>query len=303
MATWKIQQPHFPQIVMAVVKRSPVASEFLFRAFNHALRRRRAVYTGTTYFGAQLSCNLDDLISKMIFYFGFWEPNNSAVIAELLKPGDVFVDVGANIGYYTLLASMRVGERGKVVAVEAAPAIFEQLSANVSANAASNLRLVNCAVSDEPGELTIYGGTKWNRGATSTIPNQAENLAEARIAALPLDEILTSEEMSRVALIKIDIEGGELPVLRRVLKTLDRYPRDVKILVEMAPNVGGEALAKTFDAFLAAGFAAFTIENEYTTEWYMGWRKPQHMLRVEALPPRQTDVLFMRMPDAAIVAA
>jgi protein-L-isoaspartate O-methyltransferase len=60
----------------------------------------------------------------MIFHFGIWEPEISYLTIELLDEGDVYVDVGANIGYDTLLASSLVGSSGKVVSIEAAPAIF-----------------------------------------------------------------------------------------------------------------------------------------------------------------------------------
>jgi FkbM family methyltransferase len=282
------------RLIMGVIKRAPLISPLLFRAYNHILQRMSAEHDARAYFGAKFRCNLDDMIPRMIFYFGFWEPNNSALIGSILEPGDVFVDVGANIGYYTLLGSSLVGPQGRVVSIEPLPAIFAQLQDNTSVNGAANTRLVNLAVSDATAELLLYGGTRWNRGATSTVVHDAGQEPEAKVLAEPLDALLLPEELERVALIKIDIEGAELPVLQRILDTLDRYPDDLKILVEMAPQVSGERLSSVFNGFLAGGFEAFVVENEYDTDWYLHWRSPCPLLRIDTLPERQIDVLFVR---------
>ncbi len=66
-----------------------------------------------TTFGATLRVNASDIVGKHLYYFGVWEPTITKWIAERLKPGDCFVDVGANLGYYTLLASKIVGQSGE----------------------------------------------------------------------------------------------------------------------------------------------------------------------------------------------
>jgi FkbM family methyltransferase len=287
---------------MEVIKRSPLISPLLFRAYNHILRRRHQEYRARTYFGATFRCDLDDMIARMILYFGVWEPNNSALVDSILQPGDLFVDVGANIGYYTLLASSRVGPSGKVVAIEASPAIFAQLRENTLANGTTNTRLLNVAVSDSRRELLLYGGTRWNRGSTSAVVHEPDQIPEAKVAAVPIDELLLPEELQRVALIKIDIEGGELPVLERILATLDRYPKNLKLLVELAPQVSGARLRAAFDDLRAAGFEAFAIENEYDTHWYLDWRKPCALRHIDKLPGHQADVLMVRGPVHDLLA-
>lgn len=76
-------------------------------------------------------------------------------MAERLKPGDVFVDVGANIGYFSLLASKLVGPGGRVVAIEASPEVFDLLRRNLELNKAHNVRAVNVAISDREGSLQL----------------------------------------------------------------------------------------------------------------------------------------------------
>jgi len=283
-----------PQMIMEVIKRSSWGAPLLFRAYNHVLRRFGDEYEARSYFGARFRCNLDDMISRTIFYFGFWEPNNSSLISSILRPGDVFVDIGANIGYYTLLASTLVGSGGRVVSIEASPAIFEQLRTNVVLNKASNVRMVNIAVSDSTGQLPLYGGGRWNRGATSTAPRQPGQALEATVPAAPLDRLLSDDEMQRVALVKIDIEGGETPVLERFLETIDGYPHNLMILAELAPQVSRARLETVFNRLRAAEFRTFALENEYDIDWYLRWRRPAPLSEIEMLPPRQTDVIFVR---------
>ena len=96
--------------IVGTIRRLPLrAACFVFRGYNKVLRLLGPEYVATTFFGAKLRCSTDDLIQRMILHFGVWEPDVSRVIEQNLKSGDVFVDIGANIGYDTLLASARVG--------------------------------------------------------------------------------------------------------------------------------------------------------------------------------------------------
>jgi FkbM family methyltransferase len=279
------------RLVVGAIKRMPIGSLFFFRAYNYTLKRISTEYTTMTVFGARMKCRIDDLVPRMIFYFGFWEPNNTAVISDMLKPGDVFLDVGANIGYYTLLGSSCVGANGQVISVEAAPDIFNLLKENVQMNSCRNVRLVNLAAAENPGTIEVFGGSRWNRGATTTVPSNYATV-EAVVQSAPIDEVLTESERSRLALIKIDIEGGELGVLRRLLKTLDWYSHRLSVLAEMG-TVSGGSRNELFDEMLRSGFRAYAIENEYDIGWYLRWRRPTPPQPITRLPDVQCDVLFV----------
>ena len=250
-------------------------------------------HVATAYFGADFACNLDDLIQRYIFYFGMWEPMISHVTQQLLRPGDVYVDVGANIGYDSLLASHCVGEGGKVVSIEASPGIFSLLADNVARNSAGNIRLVHAAVSDRGGTLPIYAGRHKNIGQTTTIA--ARGLAYAGVVnALPLDEILSPEERARVRLIKIDIEGGELPVLNRFIDTLSNYPDEVALLVEASVQSDPQEWSRIFSRFREAGFRAYGVENSYDVRWYLRYRRATPVVLLDTVPDRQSDILWIR---------
>src|SRR5882757_4827335 len=93
-------------------------------------------------FGARFAVDTQDLIQRYIYMFGVWEPHMTRWLQSRLRPGDTFVDVGANIGYYSILASRLVGDEGRVVALEASPAFHQQLLKQVRLNEGRNVRAV-----------------------------------------------------------------------------------------------------------------------------------------------------------------
>lgn len=270
---------------------------FLLRIHNALLRRFTPPRQGNTYFGAELLCDPNDLIQRSILNFGVWEPNISYWIGRILRPGDVCIDVGANIGYDTLLASSAVGAAGKVVSIEAAPRIFSLLEHNVRVNRASNVRLVNAAVSDRRQTLTLYSGGVRNLGATTTLASRGFPI-ETTVEAWALAQLLSPEEIASAKLIKIDIEGGELPVLKGLLAEVSRFPREIVVIVEASRQDNPAEWESVFAQFVAAGFTAYEIENQYSLEWYLNWRAPSALKQVFSCPTAQTDLLFSRQPIA-----
>ena len=283
--------------ILSYIERAPALNATLLRAYNVSLRLLGGRYRARTYFGSTMLCDPHDGIQNTVLHFGTWEPNVSAVIEKLLSPGDLCVDIGANVGYDTLLASHLVGPYGSVVAIEASPNIFSLLSRNIDENDARNIRLVQKAVSDRPGRLNLYAGPPGNRGRTTTLAS-AQLKFEASVEALPLDQILTIEERSRLRLIKMDIEGGEMPVMRRLLDTLELYPDYLSLIVEVSPS---DEWHDVFQRMLSAGFSAYFIENSYSRQWYIKQRHELTPLRpLDSLPNYQSDILFTRGPAPAI---
>jgi len=270
---------------------------FLLRIHNALLRRFTPPRQGNTYFGAELLCDPNDLIQRSILNFGVWEPNISYWIGRILRPGDVCIDVGANIGYDTLLASSAVGAAGKVVSIEAAPRIFSLLEHNVRVNRAANVRLVNAAVSDRRQTLTLYSGGVRNIGATTTLASRGFPI-ETTVEAWALAQLLSPDEIASAKLIKIDVEGGELAVLKGLLAEVSRFPKEIVVIVEASWQDNPADWESLFAQLVAAGFMAYEIENHYTLEWYLNWRTPCALKRLFSCPQAQTDLLLSRQPIA-----
>jgi len=125
-------------------------------------------------FGALIDGRFPDLIHSRIYIFGVWEPGITWLITAHLRAGDTMIDIGANVGVHTLLAAHLVGTAGTVVAIEASPAIFQRLVANLRLNGAAQVQAVNTAVSDTPGRLTVFLAPDGNLGKTTTLGDFAE---------------------------------------------------------------------------------------------------------------------------------
>jgi FkbM family methyltransferase len=278
--------------VIAILRRAP-AQLFFFRCYSHLIKLFVSASIAETYFGGKIYCEPVDLIQSMIFHFGVWEPDISWVVRGILERGDVMADVGANIGFDSLLASTVVGATGRVVSIEAVPATFEKLKSNLALNAIENVRPLNVAVSDTRGSLVIYTGNPGNVGASSAIMSKDRTVA-VEVDTLPLDELLTDDERKDLRLIKMDIEGGEPSVLKRFLKTIEMYGPRTCLIVEASPQFDPYAWKELFEGFRAAGFSAYAIENSYSPIWYLNWRKPSPLRLLDAMPYEQTDILFIR---------
>src|SRR5205807_5464610 len=129
---------------------------------------QRHAFVARTRFGARMAGDTEDILQQYLYFFGEWEPNLTAWLARTLRPGDVFVDVGANIGYFSVLAAGLVGPAGAVVAVEPSPTAFGMLVANLARNDAANARAVNLAAADRHAAVDVYRGPPSALGHTST---------------------------------------------------------------------------------------------------------------------------------------
>jgi FkbM family methyltransferase len=262
--------------------------EQLTRAGRRYLDWRGQEVVCRTRFGARMACNLADLIQRKIAYFGVWEPHLTAYFGRALAPGDVLADVGANVGYYSLLGAGLVGPGGRVVAVEASPAIFASLSANIRRNDLANVRAVNKAVADAPGRLPVFAAGDGNIGRTSVIEAEGK-VFESFVEALPLHEILTADELARLRLVKIDIEGAEGPVVKSIRQNISAYGAACEFAIEVSPDC-----AWIIEAMAEIGFHAYGVPNDYGDRDYLR-RQPQRPARHRLPLTEQCDFIFSRV--------
>jgi FkbM family methyltransferase len=150
-------------------------------------------------------------------------------IVEQFSPniGDIVIDVGAAFGFYTILASKRVGQQGKVVAIEAQPEIFKLLNRNIKLNKLTNIISLNYAVYSKNTTLRLYN-------TYSVMQERAgQNLQSyTEVSANTLDNLLWQAGIKQVNWIKIDVEGAEYEVLRGAKEILSTNRR-ISILVEV----------------------------------------------------------------------
>ena len=254
-------------------------------------------FVAQTVFGHRLAGDTRDMIQQYIYYFGVWEPEMSNWISEQLRPGDVFIDVGANIGYYSLLASALVGESGGVTAVEASPAIFQQLRANLARNRVTNVRCVNLAAADRRGTLPLFRGPDHNAGETSLFQGPGFE-PDGTVEAAPLGEILEQSEIARARLIKIDVEGAEGGVLPGLVPLLRSGRADLELIVEFHPQYltqpGGSADELVNLVCVTGEFHAYRLENDYWPLSYVKGSKAGTPARLRSPIDTETGVVFSR---------
>ena len=152
------------------------------------------------------------------------------------KQGDIVVDVGAHMGKYTIIASKRVGENGKVIAIEAHPGNYEILNRNIELNGLTNITTLNYAVYSKEAKIKLFlPDEKSNHTIYNTlIPTRAKDGEKfVEVNANTLDNLLQQNGISQeVNWIKIDVEGAEFEVLKGATDILSKS-KDISLLIEV----------------------------------------------------------------------
>jgi FkbM family methyltransferase len=199
-------------------------------------------------------------MSHYLLEDGRWEPLETGIVESELKEGDVVLDIGANIGYYTLLASRRVGPSGRVFAFEPDPRNFALLRKNLRANGCTNVHVERKAVSDCSGTIRLYLD-KLNKGDHTIYDVGGRHAIE--VGAVRLDDYF-SGSAGKIDLIKIDVQGAEGKVLRGMRGLLERN-KQVRIITEFWPHRLAECGTPSEEfvgALTAHGFTLYNINEE-----------------------------------------
>ena len=253
----------------------------------------------TAQLGLQFHCSTDDIIQRHLYAFGVWEPALTAFVRTRLRAGDSFVDVGANVGYFALLASSIVGPSGRVVAIEPSPSIAEELRKNVALNPSQTIRVITEAASDSVGFATMYRADDTNRGTSTLLPSRGfERECEVRTA--PLSQILQPDELTSARIIKIDVEGSEGRVVQGLLSSLPQARQDLEMLIEISPadlELQGTSAGEVIGQLADVGFNAYTIENYYEAYRYVAGAYAQSAVRLSTTPSGTGpfDLVFSRI--------
>lgn len=175
-----------------------------------ALLPRSGVRT-TEVGGFPLRLALSDYIQRKI-YMGCYEPRETKLVKALLRPGDTFVDAGANIGYYTAMAAGIVGPTGTVLAFEPFPELYETLRRTFAT--CDRVKCLPVALSDSDGRLTLYIPPESYGNIDPSAFQYCADMRGISVPARPLTEILRDLGVRTVHLLKTDTEGFELRVLK-----------------------------------------------------------------------------------------
>lgn len=172
----------------------------------------------------------NDFVGAALFHDGFEDAERS-FIERFLRPGMTVLDIGAHHGFYTLLASRKVGPQGKVLAVEASPRERKKLELHLRINGCKNVQVETCALgeNEEHAELhVVLGGQTGCNSLRKPAVSEGTEVITVRVKRL--DRILAERCFEKIDLVKLDVEGGELSVLKGGQELLRRQPRPVFVV-------------------------------------------------------------------------
>lgn len=237
-----------------------------WRLIPYALQQCRQAYVTPelrvvrTRHGFRMKVDVSEWLGRHIFVTGEYEPATSAVFRACLSPGMTFIDVGANAGYFSLLASKCVGAGGKVLSFEPLPIVRRALTTNLELNAVRNCTVFDVALSNAADEVEFFAGPESHYGVSSLRP-LADASQKIKVQTRRMDDVLDAGQS--VDLVKIDVEGAEAHVLEGMTGVLVRCKPDV--VLEVSPaylTEMGRSVGDLDRIFAEHNYMLFAIENE-----------------------------------------
>ena len=217
---------------------------------------QRSATRVTTAAGDVFDADLSSTLEWQLWSFGRYEPHFAELFSLLVRPGDRCIDVGANVGVHTVRLAKLAGRDGEVIAIEPEPEVMQRAQRNVALNGLANVRIVNAAASDRPGEMCLYRPYPWdtNRARASLLHHPYLTGVTTTVPVVTVDDVCAG---GRVALIKVDVEGYEAAVILGAAKTITRDAPSV--IFEYAPELLDDAAKSPFGWLVERGYAMFAV--------------------------------------------
>ena len=215
--------------------------------------------------GLKIYAHPYDETSRALFLTGMFEPNEFVWLERTLKPGMVMIDVGANMGLYTLFAARCVGQSGSILAVEPSSREFQRLQMNMRLNRLANIHAVQAAAYNHAGEADLRVAAVQNAGHNTLGQFGYEGVDTARferVHLICLDDLIHQSNLLRVDVVKIDTEGAERFVLEGAQATIQRF--HPLFLIELSDRMLQHQSSDT------AQIVAFFKQHGYTLYEFSG---------------------------------
>jgi FkbM family methyltransferase len=251
-------------------------SPILYRIF-HTLAQQLAYYSTSGDIDALLPFEVRG--HKMYFYPGdfgalisteTWEPQTTDIFESLLQDGDIVIDIGAYVGYYTLLAASKVGKEGQVFAFEPNPLTYALLTKNIETNGYTNVAAIQKAVSNKNGSAILY--LRYDTSAYSLFEDCSymRPVGEITVQTICLDDFFKDLELltSRIKLIKMDVEGAEMLALLGMSRLI-RSSKKLSMILEFNPsfiNASGHQPEELLNKIAEWGFKVTVIGEKEDLE-------------------------------------
>lgn len=221
--------------------------------------------------GARIYLYRNDKLSELI-YAQNYEASERRFVLDYLKPGDVFIDVGANIGLFSIIAALSVGKNGQVISFEPASATYRRLCENIHLNdMASIIQTYLLAVSNirETRQFNVSKGiyAAWNSFAVPVCDDR--RFSKQMVDSVTLDDVVASNALPKISLLKVDVEGWELYVLwgAQSLLSSDQAPDILIEFTEATAASVGISLKEVYDWLIEQGYAFYRCNGQEKNIW------------------------------------
>lgn len=154
---------------------------------------------------------------RILFTPQFFDVDERQLLASRISDGFQFIDIGANIGAYSLFVAALAGHSARILAVEPQPDIFARLTYNIGLNPFGTIKAIDCAVADKPGELTLFLDPR-NKGESSVRILGSSQSSAVKVPAMTLMGLMQAEGYARLDAIKLDVEGAEDLIMEPFLR-------------------------------------------------------------------------------------
>lgn len=239
------EYPSIIVILKKVVSRSP---------WRMALPNR---YYMIKYYGGKIYLNLSEsgmMMDRALGVYDYWK---TKLFLKLVKEGMTIADIGVNKGYFSLLFAKLMNDRGRVLSFEPDPDNCFWFKRSIRANKYRCIRLFQCTLSNRQGKVAFYRGKKSGWG--SLFPSSRMDGKAITVKTRKLDDVLRDEGISRVDIIKIDVEGADLLVLEGAERTLNK--KNIKLIMDIDVR-NSQKKNRLFTLLESHGFKIFRIGKE-----------------------------------------
>lgn len=192
-----------------------------------------------------------------------YEKETTRLFEDFIKPGMSIIDVGAHVGYYSLLAARHAGPEGRVYAFEAEPSNFDLLTRNIELNEYQNVVASNCAISNRVGSSTLFL-TGLDTGRHSIYKHDLPQSGTVEVNTTTLDAFMEPMGWPRIDLLKVDVEGAEIDVLEGMDQLL-RMSESLNLIMELNPVLlqgAGASTAVLLERLAASGFSIHYVDEK-----------------------------------------
>ena len=198
-----------------------------FGKFLEEKARKKGEIIYQSSFGFKVNLKLDRVVDRY-FYIGSFEKETFSFFKKLVKPNMTIIDIGGNIGLFSLTASATMDDSGKIYAFEPAEEVFNDFQKNIELNNFKNIQLIKKGVADKSGEIS-FNICEDNAYNSINLTPMNKIVRKITIKTVSLDDFCAKEEIKKIDIIKIDTEGAEFMVLKGGEKTLTK--EDAPILI------------------------------------------------------------------------